>query len=222
MTFLLTVIDVFSKVAMKKNSAASLVVALDSTFSRGWPKTLQTDQGLEFLNKSVQALLKKHGIHQFSTHNAETKASVVERFNRTLKTHMWRYFTKHQTWRYIDVLQDLVQSSNNTPHRSIGMDPSQVSSQNQGQVWQRMYGHDGNGVPKLRVSDRVRISKYKSKFEKGYAANWSEEMFMIQEVHPSDPPVYRLRDDLGEVLEGTFYEMELQKVSVPADKLHYV
>ena len=204
MTFLLTVIDVFSKVAwcipMKNKSAASLVAAPDTTFSKGWPKTLQTYQGLEFLNKSVQALLKKHGIHHFSTHNAETKASVVERFNRTLKT--WRYFTKHQTWRYIDVLQDLVLSYNNTPHRSIGMAPSQVSPQNQEEVWQRLYGHDGKGVPKLRVSDRVRISKYKGKFEKGYAVNCSEEMFTIHEVHSSDPPVYRLRDDLGEVLDG--------------------
>ena len=84
--------------------------------------------GLEFLNRTVQALLKKNGIHHFSSHNAETKASIVERFNRKLKTHMWRYFTKHQTWRYIDVLQDLVQSYNNSPHRSIGMAPSQVSA----------------------------------------------------------------------------------------------
>ena len=75
---------------------------------------------------------------------------------------------------------------------------------------------------KLRVSDRVRVSKYKGKFEKGYAANWSEEMFTIHEVHPSDSPVYRLRDDLGEVLYGTFYELELQKVSVPADKVYRV
>ena len=222
MTFLLTVIDVFSKVAwcvpMKNKSAASLVAALVSTFNKGWPKTLQTDQGLEFLNKSVQT----RNIHHFSTHNAETKASIVERFNRTLKTRMWRYFTKHQTWRYIDILQGLVQSYNNTHHRSIGMAPSQVSYRNQEQVWQRLYGHDGKGVPKLRVSDRVRISKYKGKFEKGYAANWSEEMFTIHEVHPSDPPVYLLKDDLGEVLEGTFYEMELQKVSVPTDKMYYV
>ena len=226
MTFLLTVIDVFSRVAwgvpMKNKSAASLVTALDSTFSKGWPKTLQTDQGQEFLNKSVQRLLKKHGIHHFSTHNAETKASIVERFNRTLKSRMWRYFTKHQTWRYIDILQDLVHSYNNTRHRIIGMAPLQVSYRNQEQVWQRLYGHDGTGVPKLHVSDRVRISKYKGKFEKGYAANWSEEIFTIHEVHPSDPPVYRLKDDLGEVLEGTFYEMELQKVSVPADKMFYV
>ena len=210
MTFLLTVIDVFSKVAwcvpMKNKSAASLVAALTNTFADDWPKTLQTDQGLEFLNKSVQALLKKYGIHHFSTHNAETKASIVERFNGTLKTLMWRYFTKHQTWRHIDVLQNLVQSYNNTPppHRSIGMAPSQVSAQNQEKVLQRQYGHDGKGVPKLRMSDRVCVSKYKGMFEKGYAANWSEEMFTIHEVLPSDTPVYRLRDDLGEVLDGTF------------------
>ena len=102
----------FSKVAwcapMKNKSAASLTAALQTTFVNEWPQTLQTDQGVEFLNKSVQTLLQTYGIHHFSTHNAETKASVVERFNRTLKTRMWRYFTKHQTWRYIDVLQDLV------------------------------------------------------------------------------------------------------------------
>ena len=226
MTFLLTVIDVFSKVAqcvpMKNKSAASLVAALSTTLTNDWPKTLQTDQGLEFLNKSFQVLLREYGIHHFSTHNAETKASIVERFNRTLMTRMWRYFMKHQTWPYIDVLQDLVRSYNNTPHRSIGMAPSQVSAKNQEKVWQRLYGHDGKGVPKLRVSDRMRISKYKGKFKKGYAANWSEEMFTIYEVHPSDPPVYRLRDDLGEVLDSTFYELELQKVSVPVDKVYRV
>ena len=139
MTFLLTVIGVFSKVArcvpMKNRSAASLVAALSTTFTDEWPKTLKTDQGLEFLNKSVQALLREYGIHQVSTHNAETKASIVERFNRTLKTRMWRYFTKHQTWRYIDVLHDLVDSYNNTPHRGISMVPSQVSAKNQEKVW---------------------------------------------------------------------------------------
>ena len=104
----------------------------------------------------------------------------------------------------------------------IGMAPSQVNAQNQEQVWQRLYGHDGKGVPKLHVSDRVRVSKYKRTFEKGYETNWSEELFTIHEVHPSDPPVYRLRDDLGEVLEGTFYELELQKVTVPFDKVYRV
>ena len=226
MAFLLTMIDVFSKVAwcvpMKNKPAASLVAALQSTFVDVRPQTLQTDKGTEFRNKSVQALLKRYDIHYFYTHNAETKAAVVERFNGTLKRRMWRYFTKHQTWRYIDILPDLMRSYNNARHRMIGMAPSQVNAQNQEQVWQRLYGHDGKGVPKLHVSDRVRVSKYKRTFEKGYEANWSEEVFTIHEVHPSDPPVYRLRDDLGEVLEGTFYELELQKVTVPFDKVYRV
>ena len=102
------------------------------------------------------------------------------------------------------------------------MTPSQVNTKNQEEVWQRLYGHDGKGVPKFRVSNRVRISKFKRLFEKGYMADWSEEMFTIHKVHPSDPPVYRLIDDLGEVLDGTFYEPELQKVSVPIDKVYRV
>ena len=226
MAFLLTVIDVFSKVAwcvpMKNKSAASLTAALQTTFVDVWPQTLQTDQGTEFLNKSVQALLQRYGIHHFSTHNAETKANVVERFNRTLTSRMWRYLTQHQTRRYIDVLPDLIRSYNNTPHSRTGVAPSRVNHKNQETVWQRLYGHDGKGVPKLRVSDRVRVSKHKGTFEKGYETNWSEEIFTIHEVHPSAPPVYRLRDDLGEVLDVTFYEPELQKVSVPVDKVYRV
>ena len=93
--FLFTAIDVFTKVAWcvpRKNKSASWwVTALKSTLTKGWPKTLQTYKGLEFLNRSVQSLLKKYDIHHFSTHSEETKASIVERFNRTLKTRMWRY-----------------------------------------------------------------------------------------------------------------------------------
>ena len=101
MTFLLTIIDVFSKrakcIPMPSKSAASLVAALQIAFANDRPHTLQTDRGMEFLNKSVQALLRKRGVHHFSTHNVKTKASVVERFNKTLKTRMWHYFTKVQT-----------------------------------------------------------------------------------------------------------------------------
>ena len=167
MTFLLTIIDVFSKrarcIPMPSKSAASLVAALQIAFADDRPQTLQTDRGMKFMNKSVQVLFRKRGVHHFSTHNAETKASIVERFNRTLKTRMWHYFTKFQTWRYIDVLPDLVRTYNDTRHRNIGMAPSQVNAKYQENVWQRLYGHDGKGVPKLNVSDRVRVSNTKAR-----------------------------------------------------------
>ena len=73
-------------------------------------------------------------MHHFATHNEETKASIVERFNRTLKTRMWRYFTNKQSVRYVDVLQDFVRSYNNSFHRTIGMAPSEVNATNQEDV----------------------------------------------------------------------------------------
>ena len=170
-TFILTVIDVFSKLAwcvpLKNKSAASLVAAFTQLLSNGAPITLQTDKGTEFSNRPLQKLLKEHGVHHFATHNEETKASIVERFNRTLKTRIWRYFTKTQSVRYVDVLQAFMRSYNDTYHRSTGMAPSEATTTNQETVWKRLYGHESVGTPKFRVGDRVRISKAKRDFEKG-------------------------------------------------------
>ena len=110
-----------------------------------------------------------------------------------------------------------------TYHRTIGMAPTSVDASNQETVWQRIYGGDaGRSKPKLRVDDRVRISKAKKRFRKGYTASWSEELFAVGETHPFDPPVYRLIDDAGTKLDGTFYEQELQKVIVSQGKRYGV
>ena len=84
---------------------------------------------------------------------------MVERFNRTLKTKMFRYFTHENTRRYVDVLPDLIDSYNNTHHRSIGMAPVEVNVDNEYVVRNRLYPQK----PKLHkwkynVGDRVRIS----------------------------------------------------------------
>ena len=89
--FLLTIINVFSKYAwlvpLKQKTQQGMADAFASIFEKGRKLlTLQTDQGEEFLNDAVQKLLRKEGIHFFTTYNVETKASVVECFNRTLKT----------------------------------------------------------------------------------------------------------------------------------------
>ena len=169
-TFILTVIDVFSKLAwcapLKNKSTASLVAAFIQLLDNGASNTLQTDKGSEFLNQPLQKLLKDHGVHHFATHYEETKTIIVERFNRTLKTRMWRYFTKKQLFRYVDVLQAFMRSYNDTYHRSIGMAPSELNNTNQGTVWQRVCCHECGGTPKFGVGDRVRITKAKRHFEK--------------------------------------------------------
>ena len=119
---------------MKNKTARSLLEAFDSILSEGRkPEKLRTDKGTEFVNDSFQHYLKKKGI-QFYTANNEPKASVVERVNRTLKSKLYRYFTAVNSLRYIDVLQDLVDSYSNTYHRSIGHAPATVSLLNVGDV----------------------------------------------------------------------------------------
>ena len=122
--FLLTCIDVFSKFAwvvpLKNKSGETLVNSFQSILDIGRsPEKLQTDKGTEFLNRNFQSFLKEKNIHFFTT-NSELKASVVERFNRTLKTCMWKYFTAKNTRVYIDILQGIVHEYNNSYHRSIG------------------------------------------------------------------------------------------------------
>ena len=125
---------------------------------------------------------------------------------------MWRYFTKYQTLRYLNVLQHLVDSYNISYHRSIGMSPVELNVVNQ------------EGVaaiePGLKVADRDRISKAKRQLTKGYLRNWIDELFTVKSVHRTDPPVYRLIDDQGSRIEGTFYEQELQKVT--KDKVYRI
>ena len=228
--YLLTCIDVLSKYAwvvpFKDKKGVTLVKAFKKILKSGRsPVRLFTDSGTEFKNKHFQKLLKTNEIHYFTPRN-EIKCSIVERFNRTLKTKMWKYFTSKNTSKYIDVLPKLVKAYNETKHRSIGTTPASVTIANQMIIRKRLYGEDSS-VPKNKIfnfkeGDRVRISKVKMTFEKGYRANWTEEIFVISKCLKRDPPVYRIKDLEGEELEGTFYEKELQKVNKTDDDLYIV
>ena len=73
-----------------------------------FPLYLQTDKGTEFKNTLFQGQLTEYKIKFYTSENDDIKAAIVERFNRSLKTRMYRYFTHSKSYRYVDVLQDLV------------------------------------------------------------------------------------------------------------------
>ena len=182
------------------------------------PERLQTDKGKEFTNSTVQRFFNDNKIEYFMTNN-ETKASIVERFNRTLKTRMFAYFTENNTQRYIDILEQLVSSYNNSLHRSIGMKPSDVKEKDNERVWHRLYGKMSQRVMPLRknhapkVDSAVRVAKSKTIFDKGYIPNWTGELFHVREIkHRLPKPLYKLADYADEDIAGTFYPEEVQKV----------
>lgn len=220
MNYILTVIDVFSKYAwavpLRSKMSSSVTKAFSGILkkSRRKPYKLMTDKGTEFLNRTFQIFLKKSSIGFYHSNNPDTKAAIIERFNRTLKTRIWRYFTKYSTNRYIDVLQKVVDSYNATVHSTIKIAPRDVNEKNVLQVWSNAYGESGGNdkSPILKSGDHVRISREKVTFRKGYRSNWSEEVFVIARVIRRKPAVYVLKDLQGELIEGTFYEPELQKI----------
>ena len=223
--YLLTVIDVFSKVAhvetLRQKDAKSVSSAfekiLDSLSYK--PRRLQTDQGKEFINTTFQALLKERNVEFFSTKDADIKCAVVERFNRSLMTRIHRYLTKQNSRKYVDVLSLIVQGYNQTPHSSTGLAPDKVSCDDLRAVWTKL--HNKNDITKdktktdLRVGTYVRIPKTKKTFKKGYTSSWTGEIFRVRRVSHSSPPSFHLEDLDGEPIDGVFYEKELSITPLP-------
>ena len=194
-----------------------MAVALSEIFREDarCPKNLQTDKGKEFYNTHVQAILKKRDINHYSTYSV-MKASVVERFNRTLKNDMWKLFTLNGSYRWIDALPKLLSDYNRRGHRTIGMRPVDVTPDVAERLLSTVYSHAKIAAPsRFRVNDPVRVSKFKTVFEKGYTPNWTTEIFRVAEVRQTNPATYRLIDSRGESIAGGFYEHELQRVSDP-------
>lgn len=224
--FLLFVIDVLSKYLwiepLRDKTSQSVTIAFKTIFERSGnrrPDTIQTDRGGEFMGRHTLNYLHSIDIEHREAANPDIKCSIVERVQRTVKERMWRYFTHQNTKRYINVLQDIVDGYNKSYHTSIKMKPIDVTYANATVAWRNIQSRQKiwkKKKPKYSCSDLVRISRSKGTFEKGYTANFSEEIFKIKKVlKHRTPVVYILEDFNGEEIDSIFYESELSAVSIP-------
>lgn len=223
--YILMMIDVFSKYAwampLKNKTGEEVCKALASIFSKNpkkIPRNLHTDEGKEFYNKHVQRSMNKHGINHYSTYS-KMKASIVERFNRTFLNKLWPKFNIQGSHKWLHHLQQIIDQYNSTVHRTIKMRPIDVNEENQKRLLETVYKRNqtisaNKTTNKFKINDYVRISKYKSLFEKGYTPNWSTELFRITCVLVTEPVTYRLVDLNDNEVKGCFYEYELQQTDI--------
>ena len=119
--YLITVIDIFSKfvwiVPLKRKTGQEVANAFSLILKERRPSKTCVDRGRKFYNKDVQKLFEL-----YSTENEE-KCCVIERFNRTIKKKMFKYFSANKTRKYVDVLDLLVEQYNNTIHFIDKNDP---------------------------------------------------------------------------------------------------
>ena len=219
--YILVFIDVFSKMCyielMKDKNGQTTFLALEKIIKRlpVTPNHIITDVGTEFYNVNVQKLFKEYGITHYSLRGPH-KASVAERMIQTMKGRLEKYFWHNKTKRYVDVIQQIIDNYNGTPHRSIGMAPNQVKDSNREKVFKKLYKSSlvNNRRPRLSVGDQVRIAKLKSTFEKGYTRRWSREIYVIISAKSrGSVDYYKVKDNLGNILprQRYYYELNLVK-----------
>lgn len=229
--YLLTVIDVLSKYAwvvpLKTKSAQSVSTALESIFvtSQRWPNYITTDEGKEFYNSLVKKLLTRYKVHHFSVYS-RMKASVIERFNRTLKERLYRYMIANGTRKFVDVVTSLVSGYNNTVHSVTKMRPAEVNMRNAPALARRLFGQRNVTSStvlrkrdfKFKVGDFVRLSKAPRPFRKSYKGNYTQEIFIISSRRRTTREglnLYKVRDFNDDTIKGSFYEEELQLYHKP-------
>ena len=191
--YLLCAIDLYSKYAffipLKDKKGISIVNAFNKIIkqSNRKPNKIWVDQGGEFYNNVFEKWLSDNDINMYSTYN-ECKSVVAERFIRTLKNKLYKHMTATGKNVCYDVLDDVVNKYNNTKHSTIKMKPIDVGDNNK-----RVYIDEHNDKDsKFKVGDRVRISRYKIIFAKGYAPNWSSEIFIVDKINNTVPYTYKI------------------------------
>ena len=125
--------------------------------------------------------LDDNDIKMYSTIN-EWKSVVAERFIKTIKNKIYRHMTTVLKYIYFDVLDDIVDKYNKTYHKTIKMTINDVKP-----GFYAEYNVHSNAKDSKFISDHVKISKYKNIFAKGYAPNWSEEVFVISKIKNTVP-----------------------------------
>lgn len=181
-------------------------------------------------------VFKKRKIHFYTTQDPSVKASLSERVIRTLKQkyhyisyfhlflpniflfyRIYKYMTANKTQTYIEKLNEIVDSYNNSIHRSIGMSPKMVNYNNQHLVFKKLYPEFGKKLKikfKYEIGQRVRVALEKTVFSKGYQPQFSKEIYYVFQRLPRDPPVYRLKTvETDETVLGVFYEQEVVPIN---------
>ena len=197
-------------VPLKDEKGVSIVNAFKKMIkqSERKPNKIWVDQGGEFYNNDFKKWLSNNNIIMYWTYNVG-KSVVAERFIRTLKNKLYKHMTATNKNVYY-VLDDAVSEYNNTKHSTIKMKPKDVKDDNK-----RVYIDEHNEKSaRYNVGDRVRISKLKNIFAKGYTPNWRKEIFVVNKIYNTVPYTYNLKDLNGEEIIGSFYHRELQKTKL--------
>ena len=211
--FLLVRQDLFDRTVnakgMKTKDSQETVKAFSSMITkRNRPKKIWGDKGTEFAGASKKFCAAEE-IQVYST-MSETKAAFAERTIGSLKKILYRYM-EGLGYKYIHKLPQFIATLNSRRNSSIDMRPNTVKNCD---FMSFLYSKPLREYkkPKFKIGDRVRISKYDLPFHKGYKPQFTREVFEIVAIATQKQPTYTIKDEQDEIIQGKFYQKELNKV----------
>ena len=123
---------------------------------------------------------------------------------KILKAKIYKKVTANDSKSYPSYLNKLVDQYNNTYHHCIGKKPVNADYSTLNEIIEM-----NSKAPKLKVDDRITITKYKNIFDKGFIENWSKEIFIIDSDLKTNPWTCEIKDlNRGKII-GRFYEREM-------------
>ncbi|KAE9522391.1 hypothetical protein AGLY_017222 [Aphis glycines] len=216
--YILVIIDTYTKYVwvepLKNKTAKECTRGMLNILKKAQPKLLQTDNGTEFYNKEFQDLMKKHKIKHYSTYSV-IKCSIGERVIQTLKNNVYKHFTATGTWNWYNTILKIIHNYNNTKHRAIKCTPHEARINAYKIQPEVRLKNKTIYIPKFKINDKVRISKYKHIFSKGYTPNWTTEIFTVSKILQTNPITYQLKDESDNIILGGFYEQEIKLTNFP-------
>ena len=215
--YIFTNIDIFSKYAwafpIKTKKIQDVKLCFQKIFKERKPDCLWTDKESAFFSKEMLKYFEDNNVTIYHT-NSHLKAVNIERFNKSLRELMMKQFVKNNNTVWYNILPKLIKTYNNRYHSTIKMKPIEVNKSNERYIKQNVYTYDKiNKIPKYKINGLVRIYlKRRDIFDKPSGnIKWSEELFKIYDINISGVIMYKLKDMNDEIIEGSFYEKQLQK-----------
>ena len=212
--YIFTNIDVFSKIAndfpLKSKKIFDIKSFLKKYLKKNKPKFIWSDKEPAFFSKEMQQFFKDNNVRIYHT-NSHLKAVVIERFNRSLRELMMKHFVKNNNTVWYNILTKLIEIYNNRCHSTIKMKPIEVN--NEKYIKENIYAYNKTSkIPKFKINDLVRISlKTRKIFDKPSSnIKCSEQLFKIYSINRSNVITYEIKDLNNEIIDGIFYEKELQ------------
>ena len=226
--YILLLIDCFTRkiylAPMKKKDMEHSAAAFEKIFKSfdQFPVNLVTDGGKEFFNSDVAKVFQNYGINHYKTPTrTRWKASMAERAIQTIKSRLQKYFKLSGKSIWLEVINQIANNYNATPHSSHKIAPQDVNDENRDEVYKRLYpDKDLTIICKLKKGYKVRVLREKTDFEKGYLQKWSDEIYTIKDIRQSGGTCwYILQDHTEKEVKGIWYYYQLNLVAKYVDKL---